>query len=339
MKDLKEYIKEGLADWDEGDFEKSIKKETSKQALKKIITDWIVENASPFIRIYKNKIKFDFNTDPITVDYDGNYTMRSYIDSLTNGIFQWGRINGWFDCSYCENLKSLEGTPKYVKTDFNCSYCNNLTSLEGAPEDVGLNFYCVGCILLKDLTGAPKKVEGDFTCSQCDNLKSLRGAPEEVGKRFDCSFTNIESLQYAPKTVRILTCHDCKNLKSIKGCQGKIGNFNCSNCMNLKSLKDGPEVTTFYNCSSTSIESLEGAPEKMQYGRLLCSGCKNLKSLKGCPEELEEIVLNDCTNIESFEYLPKGKNRCTLAINFAPKNYETSFIPFIPDNYKVNFRK
>ena len=37
MKELNEYIKEGLADWDEGDFEKSIKKETSKPVLKKQI--------------------------------------------------------------------------------------------------------------------------------------------------------------------------------------------------------------------------------------------------------------------------------------------------------------
>ena len=45
MKTLNQYImesigsktalKEGLADWDEGDFEKSIKKETSKPAIQK----------------------------------------------------------------------------------------------------------------------------------------------------------------------------------------------------------------------------------------------------------------------------------------------------------------
>ena len=202
----KTTLKEGLADWDEGDFEKSIKKETSKPALKKIITDWLITNSR--CNVYKNKIKFDFNTYPITVDYDGDIQFKNHITSLTNGIFQWGRINGCFSCSYCTSLKTLEGAPKKVGRYFYCRSCDALKTLEGAPKEVGEYFVCENCKSLESLEGAPEIVDDFFSCSHCASLTSLKGAPKEVGD-FNCTnCKSLKSLKGAPEIVN--GCFDCR---------------------------------------------------------------------------------------------------------------------------------
>ena len=65
MKDLKEYIKEGLFD-DLDKIEKIGGMESNVELLKKEVIDWIKNNIRP---IYENKIEFDFNTTPITINY------------------------------------------------------------------------------------------------------------------------------------------------------------------------------------------------------------------------------------------------------------------------------
>ena len=145
MRSLNDYILEGLADWDEGDFEKSIKKETSKVAIEKQIINWIKENTIE--RIIIKDLEFDWSTTPITVNYTnckGEITFKKSIDVLTNGLFQWGKVECGFDCSRCMNLKSLEGGPKYVGYRFICWACKNLESLEGGPEYVGTVYDCSG---------------------------------------------------------------------------------------------------------------------------------------------------------------------------------------------------
>ena len=87
------------------------------------------------------------------------------IVSLTNDLFIWTSVKGYFDCSSCKSLKSLKG----------------------APEEVEGTFYCYDCSGLKSLDGAPKKVEGTFYCRNCSRLESLKGAPKEVRTYFDCS--------------------------------------------------------------------------------------------------------------------------------------------------------
>ena len=89
------------------------------------------------------------------------------ITSLTNGMFIWSTVDGYFDCNYCRSLKSLEGAPKEVGKGFRCSNCNSLKSLEGAPEKVGWGFYCHSCNSLKSLEGAPKEVGRNFHCYDC----------------------------------------------------------------------------------------------------------------------------------------------------------------------------
>ena len=106
------------------------------------------------------------------------------ITSLTDGLFNFNYIDGYFDCRDCENLNSLEGAPKYVGGDFDCNGCEKLKSLEGAPEKVGGFFDCSNCPNLESLEGAPEKVGGFFDCRDCENLNSLEGAPKIIKDRF-----------------------------------------------------------------------------------------------------------------------------------------------------------
>ena len=50
------------------------------------------------------------------------------------------RVEQFFDCGFCNNLKSLEGSPREVGGDFNCSDCYDLLSLDGKPEHIGGRF-------------------------------------------------------------------------------------------------------------------------------------------------------------------------------------------------------
>ena len=229
MKSLNTYITEGLADWgDDKSFGKKISKQTTKDAIKQEIIEWIESNTQD--RIYKNKIKFDFSTSPITINYDGDIKYASSITSLTNGLFQWGEVRGYFYCAF-SNITSLEGAPKGVSGNFSCDNCKLLTSLEGSPEKVG------GC----------------FNCSYCDSLKSLKGASKEVWF-FECRFCNsLASLEGAPEKVKdTFSCSHCQSLKSLKGGPEKVGgNFHCTRCPNLTSLEYAPKEVAgeFYCCN------------------------------------------------------------------------------------------
>ena len=180
MKSLNTYINEGLVDWSDDDkLNKSV-----TNSLKNEIFNLIKANTHD--KVYQNKLKFDFSTNPVTVNYDGDIKYRFDVLSLTNELFQWGEVMGDFDCKACYRLENLKGSPNKVGGNFNCVNCSQLKSLDGAPEEVGRNFICSDCKLLKNLEGAPNKVGGNFICSNCKSLMTIKGAPKEVGKDFDC---------------------------------------------------------------------------------------------------------------------------------------------------------
>ncbi|PXY45243.1 hypothetical protein [Flavobacterium hydrophilum] len=65
------------------------------------------------------------------------------------------------------------------------------------------------------------KVSGNFDISTLVNLTTLKGSPVEVGGVFNCSYTNINSLQHAPKKASKLIFDN--NLRSLS-----TGNLNCN---------------------------------------------------------------------------------------------------------------
>jgi hypothetical protein len=207
MKDLKEYIKEGLFD-DVDKLEGKKGLENNFKLLKNEIIDWILNHTA--VRVYKNKLSVDMNTNPPTVDYNGNIKLDKYITSLTNdGMFQWGEVRGSFYCTECKSLKSLEGSPKYVGGDFDCENCKLLTTLKGAPKEVEMDFNCTCCTSLTSLKGAPEKVGGSVYCSYCNSLKTLEGAPKEVGRRFYCRYCGTQFTIYDVKKVSNVNVEIC----------------------------------------------------------------------------------------------------------------------------------
>ena len=82
---------------------------------KKVVEEWIKKN-------YKITGKLTISDD-FVVDCTRNVTVKNKsITSLTNGLFRWGKVDGFFDCGNCKNLKSLEGTPEEVGEHFYCGY-------------------------------------------------------------------------------------------------------------------------------------------------------------------------------------------------------------------------
>lgn len=204
MKSIKNYIENYLNESLSNNDDVLLVTENDKKAIEK----WIRDNYDIFGNLTIS--------DDLIVDCNGDvYIRNKSITSLTNGLFRWGEFGGNFDCSECENLTSLKGSPKKVNGGFDCGYCKKLISLEGAPKETRGDFCCNYCKNLKSLKGAPEVVRGDFYCSYCDNLKTLEGAPKEVSGDFDCGY--------------------CKGLISLKGAPEKVGkNFYCGDCKKLK---------------------------------------------------------------------------------------------------------
>jgi hypothetical protein len=194
MKNLKEYIAEGIFDVDNNidNIDKSM-----KDQIKQFLKDNL-KGASAC------KISRKPNADgKYEVSCNGGITViNKKITSLTNGMFIWTIVKGNFDCTWCESLISLEGGPKEVGGDFDCRFCDSLTSLEGAPEKVGGKFSCDSCHSLTSLAGTSKEIRGSLSCNSCSSLTSLEGAPKEVGGCFDCRLCHsLTSLEGAPKKV------------------------------------------------------------------------------------------------------------------------------------------
>lgn len=123
------------------------------------------------------------------------------------------KVGGYFDCSDTE-ITSLEGCPETVGGRFDC-HKTNITSLEGCPKIVGSHFNCSHNDQLKSLKGIPNYIRGDLNCKACP-IETLEYSPEKIFGGFDCSYTNIISLEHAPKYIKYeFNFFACKNLKNI----------------------------------------------------------------------------------------------------------------------------
>lgn len=193
---------------------------------------------------------------------DGKYVLTAsaavnvrdlQIESLTNGMFVWGTVYGSFDCSHCENLKSLEGSPKEVQGYFSCNRCTSLKSLENGPKRVSGPYVCSECDSLESLKGCAPTVNGYFNCARCANLKSLKYSPKQVHDFIASDCFSIKDLVGVTQNIKHdFTIDRCRNLKSLKGCPENIpGTFSCYACQSLKSLDYMPKTIGFdFECSN-----------------------------------------------------------------------------------------
>ena len=132
MKNLKEYIVEGIFDTDEDTIDKSI-----KDQIKRFLKDNF-DGASSCKISDKPNVDGKYEVSSLR----GVEVKNKSITSLTNGMFIWGKIGGTFDCAYSHSLTSLKGAPERIGSSFYCAGCKSLTSLEGAPKEVGGDFNC-----------------------------------------------------------------------------------------------------------------------------------------------------------------------------------------------------
>ena len=113
---------------------------------------------------------YTINSDG-TVDVYGSINLS--LRGLTKLPLKFGKIDGWFDCSY-----------------------NQLTTLEGGPQEVGGAFDCSDNQLVT-LEGSPKEVGGAFNCRN-NQLITLEGSPREIYKHmsFNCFGNPVHSIYH-----------------------------------------------------------------------------------------------------------------------------------------------
>ena len=189
MKNLKNYIYESV--WDVDNNVESDNNEFVIDKIKQFIKDNYLS-----VDLKRLTFVFDKEKEKYVVSCNGVTGVKLNTDSksLVNDLFEWGKVNGCFDCCDCVNLTSLEGAPERVSRSFDCSNCQRLETLKGAPDFVRGDFWCGWCKKLFNLEGAPKRVGGTFYCPECPII-TLQGAPEYVGGNFHCySCPNLHSL-------------------------------------------------------------------------------------------------------------------------------------------------
>ncbi len=160
------------------------------------------------------------------------------------------------------------------------------------------------------------KVEGDFLINAC-MLTSMEGFPEEVTGNFNASNNKLENLVGGPKKVgKSYDINSNQKLTSLEGAPEEVGgSFNANQCYSLLSLEGGPKRTGTYECNSTPIKSLKGAPVEInsQYASFSATSCHSLSSLEGAPilisgsPRTPTYSFNLCENLYSLEGLPLDK--------------------------------
>lgn len=133
----------------------------------------------------------------------------------------------------------------------------------------------------------------------------------------------------------------CLELESIEGLpEVMLGDFQLWGCEKLKSLKGAPKkINGEFRCNGCdSLENLEGMPQE-GVTRLLLYDCKKLKSLKGCTNDVLNVLISRCDQLDSLKGGPQNvmhaytitscKN--LTSIEGSPKeingNYEVSWLP------------
>ena len=154
---------------------------------------------------------------------------------------------------------------------------------------------------------------GDFIINAL-GLDSLEGCPEEVTGTFNAGSNKIENLIGGPKKVgKSYNVNGNNKLVSLEGSPEEIGEtFNVTDCTSLPSLEGGPKKAGAYECNSTVIRSLKGAPIEIkgEYVGFSANYCHSLSSLEGASiltptnNRTARYSFNVCENLYTLEGLP-----------------------------------
>ena len=263
------------------------------------------------------------------VNVDGDIRMRQTrggYNSLTNGMFRFGTINGSFYANY-QNLTNLEGSPREVRSEFSIEHNMSEFTCEGGPDKVGGIKLGNNCISLEDM---PQDAGSYFYCT-ASKLKSLKGC----GKSREYHFENNEVLETtegipAGECIRVYL-NGCKKLKSLKGLENVIpGELILTSCKALKSLEGLPtKFASRYNNSPAllnlddlNVKSLKGISANSDWTNVIVDVC-------GC-DKLEDIsMLPKCHTLVA-KFLPSLSEECYNNIKtyvIDPTNVKTQPFP------------
>lgn len=165
MKSLYTFITEGVL----SDIDDTISNGTTYVDVENWLNEHYNINGTYDINVLKNDC---------IVNVDGDVRMkitRGGYDSLTNGMFRFGTVNGNFDANY-QSLKNLEGSPRVVTGKFTIDNNTCEFTCEGVPNKIYGDFDCSGCKSLKSLKGLPSYIEGSLYLPKIDSLF------DEIGK-------------------------------------------------------------------------------------------------------------------------------------------------------------
>lgn len=140
------------------------------------------------------------------------------------------------------------------------------------------------------------------------NTKSLTNGKFKWGyvRHFNCGWTQITSLEGAPRKCEVFSCEHCAMLTSLAGAPEEvISRFDCSGCNRLTTLKGAPEETGSFICKyCQALKNLDGSPEVVN-GWFDCSECHGLQNFKGAPKVITgRVRCQWCEGLKTFAGLP-----------------------------------
>ncbi|MGZ6520076.1 MAG: hypothetical protein ACXVED_21035, partial [Bacteroidia bacterium] len=156
---------------------------------------------------------FDFESelDQYIKDHQQQWQKEFEVDKkmnliVLNGDLKDGKldysgieIDGFFDCTFCKNLKSLAGAPKKVTGDVDCSHCSNVTSLEGIGRDylneIGGHFI-ISSSVKSNILGLLKVTELKHITYTADAPNELRVAIKIINKYLLSDGPNFDDCEY-----------------------------------------------------------------------------------------------------------------------------------------------
>lgn len=114
-------------------------------------------------------LNYSINADG-TVDVAGDVHLSFY--NFTKLPVKFGKVTGFFECSSCKKLTSLEGAPTHVGGYFDISYCPLLTSLEHCPSYIGKSVTFKGCFSITSLEGFMPQIKDGRVIAEWEHIKS-----------------------------------------------------------------------------------------------------------------------------------------------------------------------
>lgn len=310
MKSLYTFITEGVL----SDIDDTISNGTTYVDVENWLNEHYNINGTYDINVLKNDCIVNVNGDVRMKIIRGGY------DSLTNGMFRFGTVNGNFDANY-QNLKDLKGSPRIVTGKFNIKDNNKLFTCEGGPDKVysiSLGHSCTS------LEGMPREVESFIMCTN-SNLKTLKGCGK--ANHYDFSESPVlESLEGIPVGECVINLNGCKSLKSLKGLENvRPEKLMLTSCKGLKTLDGIPaKFANKYNDNSmpvldlrdTNLKSLKGIPANADWSNVEVDIC-------GCDALVDISMLPKCGKLFA-QYLPKLSKECYDNINNYAAQVDTS---------------